>query len=312
MTETQKGIIAGILTCTLWGLAPLYWKHIADVPPLEIIAHRIFWSMLIFGLWLTFQGRAKEVVTLLRNRSSRTLIMLAGALISINWLLFIYAIQVGRTVEASLGYYLFPLVAVVLGFVILKERLRLAQFLAFVLAALAVIYLTWGLGAAPWIALVLASTFGLYGIIKRHLDAGPIASVTTETVILGPIALIWLIGVHAMGWTDFSGRSGGYFGQDLGTSLMLIGGGFLTAVPLMLFSYATRRVSMATVGLIQYINPTLQFSVAALIFAEPVTRYHGVSLTLIWIAIAIFSWSVWRYERAARKRATAAGVSVAM
>ena len=307
MRESAKGVMAMAAACTVWGLSPIYYKLLAEVPPLEVLSHRTLWSALLFALVLAAQGRLGLVPAALRGRGL-AVVALAAVLISANWFLFIFSVQIGHTVEASLGYYIFPLVAVVIGMVVFGERLSRGQGLAVALAAVAVAVLTAGLGVAPWIALALATTFGLYGLIKKRLAAGPVVSVTAEVLVLTPLALIWLIGLHSGAWVEFA-RPGAWFGQSLGTSVMLAFSGVITAGPLILFSYAARRVSMATLGLVQYLNPSLQFVCATLIFAEPFTRWHGIAFSLIWAALTLYSWESLRQDRAARSRGVSAATS---
>ena len=207
--------------------------------------------------------------------------------------MFILSIQIGKATEASLGYYLFPLVAVGIGLVIFGERLSRMQGIAVALAACAVILLTIGLGVVPWIAVILSLSFGLYSLVKKRLSTGPMVSVTAEVLLLAPVALGVLGVAHHNG--------GGAFGADLADSLLLMFAGILTAGPLMLFSYASKRVRMGTVGLVQYINPTLQFVVAVAVFAEPFTGWQVASFALIWIALALYSASSVSLERVARR-----------
>ena len=205
MTDTGKGILAMVGACTIWGLSPLYYKLLVAVPPGEVLAHRTLWSFAFFGVVLTLQGRLAELPRLLRGR--RALVVgFAAAMISANWFLFILSIQIGHTMQASLGYYIFPLVAVVIGLVAFGERLSAAQGVAVALAAAAVLLLTFGLGVTPWISLILAFTFGLYGLVKKRLDAGPVVSVTAEVLLLAPLAAVWLAGLHAGLWSE--GRPG--------------------------------------------------------------------------------------------------------
>ncbi|MDZ4095446.1 MAG: EamA family transporter RarD [Paracoccaceae bacterium] len=307
MGDQQKGVLAMACACTVWGLSPLYYKLLAHVPPLEVLSHRTLWSALFFGLVLTGQGRLHLLPHLLRGRGL-PIVAFAAVMISANWFLFIWSVQIGHTVEASLGYYIFPLVAVLIGVLVFGERLSRGQGLAVGLAVLAVLVLTVGLGVAPWIALALATTFGLYGLIKKRLAAGPVVSVTAEVLVLSPLAIGWLWGVQSGAWDEF-GRPGGFFGQDAATSGLLAFSGVLTAGPLILFSYASRRVTMATLGLVQYLNPTLQFLCATLVFAEPFTRWHAVAFLLIWLALALYSWETLRQDRAARSRVASVATS---
>ncbi|EEW26073.1 EamA family transporter RarD [Rhodobacter ferrooxidans] len=306
MGEQRKGVVALAVACVVWGLSPLYYKLLAAVPPLEVLSHRTLWSLALFGLILLGQGRLREVPQLLRSHGGG--VALAAVLISANWFLFILSVQIGLTVQASLGYYIFPLVAVLLGVLAFGERLNRWQGLAVSLAAAAVLVLTFGLGVAPWVALALATTFGLYGLIKKRLVAGPVVSVTAEVLVLAPLAVVWLAGVHGGLFSEFS-RAGGWFGHSLGTSLLLAFSGVMTAGPLILFTYASQRVTMATVGLVQYLNPTLQFLCATLVFAEPFSRWHGIAFGLIWAALAIYSWQALVQDRAARSRNSRPGTS---
>lgn len=309
MQATTRGIVAMAVACTVWGLSPLYYKLISHVPPLEVLSHRTLWSLVFFSLVLLAQKRVGEVWSLLRDRRALVFVAFSSVMISTNWFMYILSIQIGHTVEASLGYYMFPLVAVLLGLVAFSEQLSWVKWLAVGLAALAVLILTIGLGKAPWISLALATTFGLYGLVKKRTNAGPVVSVTAEVLILAPLAVIWLWGVHQAGWTDLTGRAGGAFGHDLRDSLILMLSGPLTAGPLILLSYASRRITMATLGLVQYLNPTLQFFCAVMIFHEPFTKFHLVAFGLIWLALAIYSAEAVRQDRAARRAFARASTS---
>lgn len=294
MSETKKGIAAIICACMIWGLSPIFYKALTHIPAPEVLAHRTGWSLIFFAGVLALQGRLGEIHKALSSWRQVGLIALASAMISINWFLFIVSIQIGHATEASLGYYIFPLVAVLIGRFGFGERLGRAQWLAVGLAALAVGVLTFGLGVAPWISLILATTFGLYSAIKKRLPLGPVVSVTCEILFFLPIGLTILIVQHGIGQ--------GVFGRELWDSAMLILSGPLTAMPLILFSYAAHRVSMATVGLLQYINPTLQFFCAVALFGEPFTQWHQMAFVLIWGAVIIFSLASIRQNRAGSSR----------
>lgn len=290
MSDTQKGILAMIAASMIWGLSPIFYKALSHIPAPEVLAHRTGWSLVIFSGVLLLQGRLGEIRTALSTRRQIAMIAFASAMISANWYLFIVSIQIGRATEASLGYYIFPLVAVLVGRFVFGERLGRGQWLAVGLATVAVAVLTYGLGVAPWVSLVLATSFGLYGVVKKKLPVGPVVSVTCETLFFLPIGLGILIASH---------RSGqGAFGQDFLDSVMLILSGPMTATPLILFSYAARRVAMATVGLLQYINPTLQFLIAVFLFGEAFTLWHQIAFALIWAALVIFSVASLRQNRA--------------
>ncbi|MDP2063035.1 MAG: EamA family transporter RarD [Phaeovulum sp.] len=300
MGEAAKGFWALVAACTVWGLSPLYYKLLAEVPPLQVLAHRTLWSLAFFGLVVVSSGKLREVRAAFLGRGA-AITALSSVLISANWLVFIWAVQVGRTFDASMGYFLFPLVAVVLGVAVLGERLGPLQWLAVALAAAAVALLAFGLGALPWVALTLAVTFGLYGLVKKRLAVSPLVSVTAEVLLLAPLAFGWL------GWIATKG--GAAMGGDARTLALLAFSGVLTGGPLMLFAYAARRVRMATLGLVQYLNPLLQFLCAVAVFAEPFTPWHRAAFALIWVALALYSGAGLFQPKAVASRDSSAATS---
>lgn len=302
VSEAGKGILAIVAACTIWGLATLYYKALAHVPPLEMLAHRTVWTFVFFGILLALRGRFGAAVALLRG-PLRARVWLAAGIVAVNWGLFIWAIQSGHAVQASLGYYIFPLVTVVLGVLVLGERLTRGQGVAVGLAAGAVITLTYGLGVAPWVALALAFSFAPYMLIKKQMAAGAAVSVTAEVLLLLPLAVVWLALAHG------GVVAGGMFGQDAVTTWLLPVSGLITGGPLILFSWGAQRVRLSTLGLAQYLNPTLQAISAVLVFREPFTGWHGAAFAMIWGALALYSLEGWRQERAARSAATSAGTS---
>lgn len=306
MTETHKGILAILAANLIWGVSPIYYKLLDHVPPLEVLSHRTIWSLIFFGLVLIVQRRLGALFSGFATSQGAATILFAALMITCNWFLFIWAIQVGRTVEVSLGHFILPLVSVIFGVVFFAEGLTRSKLIALGLAGAGGLVLTYGLGAVPVVSLILATTFGIYIVIKKRSPIGPVVSVTAEVLCLLPLALIWLVGVHQFGWIGMSGANLGTFGRDLSDSLLLTLSGPLTAGPLILFSYASKRLQMASLGLIQYLNPTLQFAVAVLIFAEPFTRWHGVAFPLIWLALAVYTWDAFRADRAARSAVIAA------
>ncbi|MFT4961442.1 MAG: chloramphenicol-sensitive protein RarD [Paracoccaceae bacterium] len=281
MTDAQKGILAIVGASAIWGLSPIYYKQLPDVPAHEILAHRALWSFVFFGGILLLQGRSGEIFGAFSGWRRAGMLVAASLMISINWFLFIVAIQIGRTTETSLGYYIYPLAAVVIGWFWFGERLGRVQWVAIVLASFAVIVLTIGLGVAPWISLILAISFALYGVIKKQLPLGPVVSVTCEILIFLPIALTILLMIHRNGE--------GHFGVTTWDSVLLVASGPITAMPLILFTFGARRIAMSTVGLLLYINPTLQFFCAVIIFSEPFSRWHAISFSMIWGALLIYS-----------------------
>jgi chloramphenicol-sensitive protein RarD len=303
MTNMQKGVLAMIGACLIWGLSPIYYKLLVHIPASSVLAHRTLWSLVFFAGVLALQGRLGEMrEALFSGWRQAGLIAVATMMISVNWFLFIYATQIGRNTETSLGYYIYPLVAVLIGRVGFGERLSRAQGLAVGLAAMGVLVLGAGVGVVPWISLTLAVTFGLYGVIKKLLPLGPVVSVTCEVAMFLPVSLIIL----GAAWADGQG----VFGDNARDNALLLASGPITALPLILFSVAARRIPMSTVGVLQYINPTMQFLSAVLLFAEPFTGWHAVAFPLIWLALVIFSVSILRQDRATRRAAMAfAGVS---
>lgn len=291
-----RGILAMVAACTIWGLSAIYYHLIEHIPPLEVLSHRTVWSLVLLTFYLVVRRRFGQLVKLMSSRRSLLVVAVSGLLISINWFIFIFSVQQGRVLEASLGYYIFPLVAVALGYLFLGERLSRWQRAAVALAVLAVGVLTAGLGVAPWISLGLAFSFGFYGMVKSRIKADPVLAVTAEVVVLSPLALIWIWGVSTQGWTGLVGRAGGYFGQGADTWL-LIGSGLMTGVPLVLMGYAINQLRLSTVGLVQYLNPTLQFAIAVTLFSRPVTVWHMIAFPLIWLGLAIYSWDSIQRER---------------
>ncbi|MFD1343099.1 EamA family transporter RarD [Litorisediminicola beolgyonensis] len=298
MTQTGSGIAAVIAACVIWGLSPLYYRALDAVPPLEILAHRTFWSLVFFATLLGVQGRLGRLRAALSDRRSALIILAAALIISINWFLFIWAIHNARATEASLGYYIFPLVAVALGRIAFGERLDRLQIAAVALAVVAVSVLAVRQGALPWVSLVLATSFGIYGLLKKRLSVGAVTSVTGEVLLILPISAGYLL------WLGLTGQ--GAFGADLGLALLLIGSGPVTALPLILFSHASQRVAYGTIGLLQYVNPTLQFLIATVIFREPFGTAQALAFGLIWAALALYSAALLRQERASK----AASISV--
>ena len=306
MTEAAKGVAAIVLACTIWGFATLYYKAMAHVPPLEVLAHRSFWSLVFFGVYLWAKGRWDEVWALLRGADRGRVAFIAG-IVALNWGLFIYAIQAGYAVEASLGYYILPLVTVVMGVVVLGESLSVLQGLAVGLAALAVAVLTWGLGVAPWMALALAFSFSPYLLVKKQMKAAAAVSVTAEVLLIAPFALALLVYAHT-GGVQF-GRVGGIFGADVYSTMMLPVTGAITGLPLVLFSWGAQRVRLSTLGLVQYLNPSLQAVSAVAIMGEPFTKWHGVAFAMIWAALAVYSLEAGRQDRRLRKASSSVATS---
>lgn len=297
MSEQVKGFLAMLLAASVWGVAGIFYKALDHVPPLEVLSHRGLWSLVFLLMLLAGQGRLGEMAAALASRRKMAVLAAATLLVSTNWFLFIFAVQTGRAIDFSFGFFIFPLFTVLLGTFVLGERLSTVKWAAIAVAAAAVALLTWGLGVLPWIALTASSTFALYGLIKKRLEMGPVVSVTVEVILMMPLVLLWLYGVHRLGWTGITGQPGGYFGKGWRDSLLLAFSGPITVGPLVLMSYALKRLSYSTAGLVGYANPTLQFLVAVFIFAEPFTPWHAIAFPMIWGALAVYTAAGFAEER---------------
>ena len=291
--RASAGLAAAIGAFTIWGVLPLYMKPLQAVPALEIMAHRIVWSCLLVFAWLAWRGDVGAVRTALANPGTRYRLMLTAVLISINWLLYIWSIAHGHVIDASLGYFINPLLNVVLGVLVLGERLNAAQKFAVGLAATGVLYLAIVAGRPPWIALVLAASFGSYGLIRKVVKVEAVPGLATETLLLAPFALGLLL------WIERQGT--GAFGHAAPhVNALLLGSGLVTALPLALFAYGARLIPLSTVGLVQYIGPTLQLLIGVLVFHEPFSRNRAVGFVMIWTALAIYAVDgMWRRRRGA-------------
>lgn len=281
MTEPRKGAIAMVLASIIWGLSAIYYKQLSGIAPLEVLCHRTLWSVIVFIFILRLQDRLQDLKLVFQNKKLILGLFWAAAMISINWFFFIWSVHNDRATEASFGYYIFPLVAVLFGLIFFKEQLSLMKWCSVFLAIFAVTTLAISQDILPFVALVLSVTFGIYGALKKQINLGPILSVTTEVILLLPLAIIFLLYWHLSGF--------GSFGKNIETTSLLIFSGPMTAVPLMLFSYAARRVQMTSLGIIQYLNPSLQFLVAVFIFAEPFGASQGMAFGLIWLALFIYT-----------------------
>jgi len=289
----KQGIIAGILAYTLWGLLPGYWKAIQVVPPLEILCHRTIWSLVFVLLVLAVR---KQWAWVRQARASpRTLAMSLGSacLLSLNWFTYIWAVNSGHVVDSSLGYFIAPLVNVLLGVLFLRERLRVWQTVAIGFAAVGVLSLTVGYGAFPWIALSLALSFGFYGLLRKVSPLGSLEGLSLETAALSLLAVVYLVYKEGTGGASF-GHAGA------ATTLLLAGTGVVTALPLLLFAYAARQVTLATVGIMQYISPTFQFFLGVLAYGEPFTPTRLFGFAPIWLALIIYSVDGMKEEKRRR------------
>lgn len=277
----NKGILNGIAAYALWGFFPIYWKLLQQVPALQVIGHRIGWSFVLLIIFILLSKQWKEFRSAALTFKTVGIYSIAAVLLSVNWLVYVWGVNAGFIVETSLGYFINPLLSVLLGVVFLRERLRPAQWIPVALAAAGVIYLTLAYGRLPWIALSLAFTFGFYGFVKKLAPLGSLYGLTLETGIVFPVALIYLVVV------EFS-RAGAFLHEGALIDLLLIGAGLVTTIPLLMFASAARQIPLTVVGILQYIAPTLQFSIGVLIYHEPFDQSRLIGFGLVWLALIIF------------------------
>jgi chloramphenicol-sensitive protein RarD len=279
--ERARGLGYALAAYLSWGLLPLYFKALAAVPPLEILSHRVVWSLVLLAGLLAARGGAGGF-GLSFPRRRLALLAVTTALITTNWLVYIWAVQAERVIEASLGYFLNPLVNVLLGVAFLVETLSIRQRVAVALAGAGVLVLLLRAGTFPWVALVLAVAFGLYGLLRKRAGIDAVGGLFAETALLAPAALAYLVARAVAG--------SGTFGVAAGPTLLLAAGGAVTALPLVWFTLAVHRLRLSTVGLVQYLAPTSQFLIAVLVFREPFGAAHATAFACIWASLAIYTW----------------------
>lgn len=280
----------------LWGLFPLFWRLLEPAGAVEILAHRIVWSVLTMLALTVALRRGRQLRGIVRDRRVSVLLTLAAVVIAINWGGFIYGVNSGHVVEVSLGYFINPLVTVLLGVLVLGERLRRPQIVAVAIAAVAVVGLTVEYSQPPWIAFLLALSFGSYGLLKKKAGMGAVESLSFETAAIAPIALGYLVWLQVVGQAHFTGHGAGHV-------LLLISTGIVTAVPLICFGGAAIRVPMTTIGLLQYLTPTTQFLLGLLVFGEHLTPMRWVGFALVWVALIVFTTDAVRQRRRTLRRA---------
>ncbi len=282
--EARRGLAAGLAAFSIWGLAPIYFKWLGSVGPDEIIAHRVIWSVLLLGLVLLFRKKGMVWQHVRIDWATAGLLSLTGGLIALNWLIFVHAVNTERVLATSLGYFINPLMSVVLGLLVFRERLVGAQWLAVALAAAGTIWLTLQVGQIPWIALSLASTFAVYSVVRKLLQVGPMVGLFWETVFMAPWAVAWLLWLLQQDRLAFSAA-------DPALALLLSGTGLLTVAPLLLFAAGVRRLRLTTIGLLQYLSPTITFLLAVFWFGEPFTMNHAITFALVWLGLGLFFWA---------------------
>lgn len=288
--EQRRGFVYGLSAYLVWGLFPLYWKLLDRSGAIEVLAHRVLWSMVTIALLVVVLRKFGRVKAVLRDPRRRWRLIAAAVLISVNWGTYIWGVHNDRIVETSLGYFITPLFTVLLGVLVLKERLRRVQWVALAIAFVAVIGLTIENGRPPWVALILTFSFGLYGLAKKQAGAGAIEGMAIETATVAPVALAAIVVLGMQGQSTVADNGTWYL-------IVLLLAGPITSVPLMLFGAASTRVSMTTLGLLNYITPSMQFALAVLLFHEAMSPMRWAGFGLVWFALAIFTWDTMAHRR---------------
>lgn len=296
MTTTRGGLIYGVAAYTCWGLFPVYWPLLDPASPYEVLAHRVVWSLLFIVLLLTVTGTWHKLRAIFVQPKLVGVLAVATAMIAVNWWVFIYGVTSGHVIETSLGYFINPLVTVLVGVIVLAERLRPAQWVALGFSAVAVIVLTVDYGRPPWIALSLAGTFAVYGFLKKRAQLGTVESLGAETAIGTPVALAFLLYLQWQGELTF-----GHAGPA--NAALLAFTGVVTAIPLLLFGAAATRLPLTTIGMLQYLAPTMQFILGLVVFGELMSPARWVGFFLVWVGLTIYSTDVYRHQVAIRHTA---------
>lgn len=291
-----RGLAWAIAAYLWWGLGPVYFKAVDHVAPLEILAHRILWSLVFLAGLITLKGRWRAVRAAAADRKTLLLLAATSVMVSANWFTYIWAVTHDQILQASLGYFINPLVSVLLGFVFLEERLSYTEWAAVAVAAAGVVWLAVGAGVMPWISLYLAFSFGLYGLLRKIARVESMEGLAIETALMLPIALVYLVIIHRQGSIAFGAVS-------VTTDLLLVAAGVVTATPLIWFAIAVRRLRLATIGILQYIAPTVQFLLAVAVYDEPFGTGKLVAFALIWLALALYTSAMIRRNIASRREA---------
>ncbi|MBE0682249.1 MAG: EamA family transporter RarD [Anaerolineales bacterium] len=277
----RKGILSGIAAYALWGFFPIYWKLLHDVPALQLLGHRIGWSFGLLMLFILLTRQWDDFRSVAFIPKTLGIYAIAGVLLSLNWLIYVWGVNAGFIVETSLGYFINPLLSVLFGVIFLRERLRPTQWIPVIIAAIGVIYLTVTYGRPPWIALSLAVSFGLYGLVKKLSPLGSVYGLTLETGIVFPMALVYLAVVQSNG-------SGAFLHEGLTVDLLLIGAGIVTTIPLLMFASAAKQIPLNMIGVLQYFAPTIQFLIGVFLYKEPFDTSHLIGFSIVWLALIIF------------------------
>lgn len=283
MVFMRAGILSAALAFLCWGLFPLYFHALREVPPVQIMGHRILWSLVFLAIVLSVRQQWRWLPGLRARPRVIASFALSALLLSGNWLLYIWAVNSGHVIEASLGYFINPLVNVMLGCLVFKERLRIGQWAAIALAACGVLWLTWQAGRMPWIALLLAASFGAYGLLRKTASLGALEGLSFETMLLFPFALCFI------GWLSFSGSNAFLNTASDTTRWLLVASGPITAIPLLLFASGARKIPLSVLGLLQYIGPTIQLALGIYVFHEAFTPERMAGFMVIWSALALYA-----------------------
>lgn len=291
--QTRIGLISALTAFLFWGLAPIYFKWLGHVRADEIIAHRIVWSVVFLGLVLVFRHRASVLQHLRISRRVLLTLAISSLLILSNWLIFVYAVNSDRVLSTSLGYFINPLVNVMLGMLVFRERLSGLQMMAVVIAGAGTLYMAIRIGVIPWMAFGLAFSFGLYSVARKVTDVGPMVGLFWETLLAVPLAIAWMIWLRSANVMMFDPG-------ELPSALLLAGTGLVTVIPLLLFAAAVRRLPLSTMGLFQYLAPSMTFILAVFVYDEPFTRDHAITFSCIWLALILYTFSSMEQRRRAR------------
>ncbi len=282
--DNRLGIIFAVGAYSMWGLLPLYWKLFNNISAMELLAHRIIWSFVFVGIILLWKNKLAKIKAVIKDKKTFYLIIWAGILITLNWGLYIWGVTSGHIIEASMGYFIEPLFMVFLGLVVFKEKLNYWQIAAVISAMIGVLFLIVRYGEVPWFALSLATSFAIYGMLKKKIDTSSMISLGLETAIVVPVAILFLL------FRQYQGIR--VFGDSFSHNALLIGAGPATALPLLLFAEGARRIKMSTLGFVQYLSPTISLLLGVFVFKEIFTVSHFISFSFIWFGLLIYTFSL--------------------
>lgn len=288
--SVKAGVLFALAAYSIWGIAPIYFKLLIDIPALEIVVHRIIWSVVVLILLVVASGQISKVRVAIKDKNILMILLISGLLLAVNWLVFIWAVNNDRLLDASLGYYINPLVNIFLGRVFLSERFRTLQQLSVVLAIVGVAILIISYGQVPWVSLVLASSFGVYGLLRKQVGVDSLPGLLIETAMMLPFAIIY--------WIWFAGPVSNLLTNSFNINFLLLFLGIMTTVPLLCFTAAARRIQYSTLGFFQYIGPSLMFLLAVFMYQEPLSIERLMTFAFVWAGLLLFSFdSYWYYKK---------------